>query len=138
MKPKTKNCNYIVLYGTLMRGYDNYDKFNLSNRLSYIKKTKFNGIMYDIGGYPGVIVEEDNNRIIEGELYYIRDQSLLPKLDDFESYYPENTKNSLYIRELIELESPKSIKAWIYLYNKSVNDKDVVKSNNWNMYNNES
>lgn len=134
MKNKTgEELNHIFIYGTLMKDYENYKKFSLSEKLNYIGKGKLNGTMYDLGDYPGIIIN-DQDSSIKGELYKIKDQRILRDLDEFECYHPDSVKESLYIRKEVQLTKP-SIKSWCYIYNKSINNKNKIKSGDWRSYN---
>lgn len=128
-----ENVSYIFIYGTLMKGYKSHKKFNLSKRLNYIGIGKLNGIIYDIGEYPGLVIDCDDEKTVNGEVYEILDQSVLQELDEFESYKPSDPEDSLYVRTSVQLIDPK-IEAWTYTYNNCINDKKKIKEGCWRSY----
>lgn len=102
----------VFVYGTLMRGYRDHEKF--------LSEAKFAGNfiaegfqLFDFGSYPRVIHSEIDK--IYGELYII-DSNTLAKLDILED------EGNLYIRKLIRVfnDNNEIQEAYTYVYNKNV------------------
>ncbi len=51
--------------------------------------------------------------------------SCIPILDEYEEYNPNNLKNSLYLRKMIELPEFDCF-AWIYEYNQKVMENQLI------------
>jgi gamma-glutamylcyclotransferase (GGCT)/AIG2-like uncharacterized protein YtfP len=75
-------------------------------RSKFIGDARVNGSLYDLGAYPGLLVNESSS-LVNGELYEVDDE-ILSELDDFEA-------SSNYSRKQVEvfLGSHKRI-CWIY------------------------
>lgn len=123
---------FIVLYGTLMKGFKLQDELEIRDKLEFIGECKFKGEMYSLGAFPAVV---DGVGTVTGELFKITDPLLLPALDVVEHYdQPDDPENNKYIRKMIRLIEPKGTAAWIYCYNGEVDGLEVVPSGSWYEY----
>jgi gamma-glutamylcyclotransferase (GGCT)/AIG2-like uncharacterized protein YtfP len=87
------NKHLVFVYGTLRRGEANA----MSSRFAqakFIAEATVGGSLYDLGAYPGLLVNESNSSVI-GEVYEV-DGELLNQLDDFEA-------SSNYRRKQVEI-----------------------------------
>lgn len=72
----------------------------------FVADAKVSGSLYDLGEYPGLILNDSNSPVI-GEVYEVDDQ-LLSELDDFEA-------SSNYVRKEVEVSvGTDSRKCWTY------------------------
>ncbi len=124
----TQEKQYIVFYGSLMEKYGKQDALGIRGKIQSIGQCELPGILYDLGEYPGLI---QGVGIVYGELFELTDVGVLKQLDQFEHFFPEDCKNSMYIRTDIRLLKP-DIKAWVYIYNQNISDKSKISSGNWN------
>jgi gamma-glutamylcyclotransferase (GGCT)/AIG2-like uncharacterized protein YtfP len=99
----------------------------MANRLAaqadFIGPARFQGRLYDLGTYPGVIASPDPADSVMGDLYALRQpERLLATLDNYEGYRPDQPAASLYLRKLapIALLGGADHTGWIYLYNRPV------------------
>ncbi len=60
----------------------------------FIAEAKVSGILYDLGPYPGMLLNETNSLVV-GEVYEVDDE-LLQQLDEFEA-------SSNYLRKQVEI-----------------------------------
>ena len=112
----------IFVYGSLMRGESNHSF--LSDRFSeYVEKgiTKRDYILYDLGGFPGMV--EGGNNAVLGEIYKICSFTK-SRLDQLEGH-PQ-----FYRRTIIELQDGKRVEAYI-LDKGYVKGCSVIKSGDW-------
>jgi len=128
--------NMIALYGSLRQDQPAFDELGLGEHLRWISDCKFNGKMYDLGEYPGVV--EDSDSIIHGQLFEVLNPSAIEILDKFERFFANDIDNSLYIRTCIQLREPNT-EAWTYYYNTSKDERDykskpVVADGNWSKH----
>ena len=131
--------NYLFVYGTLLRFFNNRNEFSyyLSKYGKYVNKAYTQGDIYSIQGglhiYPGAKFI-DNGNIIYGELYKI-DEDLLNELDIYEG------RN--YTRKLINIKY--KLLPFIYLNKSNVyayeltdlliyDDSDKIKSGDFVKY----
>jgi gamma-glutamylcyclotransferase (GGCT)/AIG2-like uncharacterized protein YtfP len=95
----------IFVYGSLRRG----GAGAMSTRFpgsKFIAEAKVNGSLYDLGAYPGLLLNESNSSVT-GEVYEVDDE-LLNKLDEFEA-------STNYSRKQVEISLGTDKKAcWTY------------------------
>lgn len=110
--------NNLFVYGTLLPGMENYDRFiKKYNPQSF--KARAKGTMYYLpkDNYPVVLGEGDG--VIEGLLYVTRDLVvILPEVDEIEKFTGVESQ-SLLIREIRDVEiveTGEKVKAHMYLW----------------------
>ncbi|MCW8974664.1 MAG: gamma-glutamylcyclotransferase [Sedimenticola sp.] len=111
--------SFLFVYGTLLRPLGHPKHTYLAQYCHYICPGRFQGKMFDIGDYPGVIPSIQREDSVQGEVYAIKDEALLlSKLDEYEGCSGHSPQPHEYQREihLIELPNGTSQSAWIYLY----------------------
>ena len=103
----------VFVYGTLMPGYRNHERFIAPHLLSSQPATVA-GWLYDLpAGYPGVV---EGDGIVHGNLLELPGQ-VLDSLDELEGYDPlgEPGENEYY-RKLanVRLSNDQEAEAWVY------------------------
>jgi len=88
------------------------------------------GQLWDLGPYPGLVPGE--GRVV-GELYLVRDPTLLSELDVFEGYDAGDLARSEYVRRAVRLIEPE-VEAWVYFFNGPLEGRLVVASGDWAAY----
>ena len=76
------NQHFVFVYGTLRRG----DARSMSMRFprsKFIGDAWVSGVLYDLGAYPGLLVNESSS-LVTGEVYEVDDETL-NELDHFEA-----------------------------------------------------
>lgn len=89
----------------------------------YVGEATMQGMLYEIGDYPGVVESTRSEDIVCGELYKILDDNvLLPLLDEYEECSKYFAQPHEYVRKIlpITLTSGDSVTAWVYVYNRDV------------------
>lgn len=89
------NKHLVFVYGTLRRGGAGAMSIRFPNS-KFIADAKVSGSLYDLGAYPGLILNESNSWVI-GEVYEVDDE-VLKELDDFEAssnYWRKQVETSL-------------------------------------------
>jgi gamma-glutamylcyclotransferase (GGCT)/AIG2-like uncharacterized protein YtfP len=89
----------IFVYGTLKRGHSNHH---------YLRGQTFVGMamthpkfrLHDLGGYPGMVLDERDGVSIHGEVWEVDDRCLA-NLDVL-----EDTAHGEYVREVVPLMAP--------------------------------
>ena len=69
------NKHLVFVYGTLRRGGAGAMSIRFPNS-QFIADAKVSGSLYDLGAYPGVLLNESNSLVI-GEVYEVDDNSEL-------------------------------------------------------------
>src|SRR5258705_12788337 len=87
------NKHLVFVYGTLRRGGARAMSIRFPSS-KFIADAKVSGKLYDLGAYPGLLLNESSSLVI-GEVYEVDDE-ILNKLDDFEA-------SSNYWRKQVEI-----------------------------------
>jgi gamma-glutamylcyclotransferase (GGCT)/AIG2-like uncharacterized protein YtfP len=115
------------VYGTLRRGDDN-DITRLQPAPRWVGAARIQGLMYHLGGYPGVTLGGSGD--VVGEVYAVG-PALEAKLDAIESEYPAQA-DEYFKREIAVLVDGKMQACHVYEINPSyVVGKPVIVSGDW-------
>jgi len=130
----------LFVYGTLRRD-TNSDMFHLLARYAnFIGYATYQGKLYKVDYYPGVVPSDNPSDIVQGEVYRLLDPSLvLLHLDVYEECGPGFPKPTEYIRKIqhVRLRSGETIQAWVYIYNRPTDNLELVPSGDFlNIQNN--
>jgi gamma-glutamylcyclotransferase (GGCT)/AIG2-like uncharacterized protein YtfP len=99
------NKHLVFVYGTLRRGGAGAMSLRFP-AAKFIADAQVSGSLYDLGAYPGLILNEANSAVI-GEVYEVDDE-LLNQLDDFEA-------SSHYLRKQVEISLDADRRTcWVY------------------------
>ena len=99
------NKHLVFVYGTLRRGGAGAMSVRFPEA-KFIGDAKVSGSLYDLGAYPGLLVDDSNSQV-SGEVYEVNDETL-NELDEFEA-------SSNYRRKQVELSLGGCRKAgWTY------------------------
>lgn len=82
------------------------------------------GWMYSLGGFPGVILPENEEDDAPYFVYDVREVDDLTAFDGYEGYLENDPENSLYIRKPFK-------DGWIYEYNREVSEDRLIESGDW-------
>lgn len=121
--------NHVFVYGTLKK--DQHANKIISNGSNSICNARINGIMYDLGAYPGI--KENSNSYVYGEIYAIKNQDM-KSIDEYEGFYPENPEESLFIRKVTNAScmDGNKISVFAYFYNHDIINAKKISSGIWN------
>ena len=114
---------YLFVYGTLRRRAGSAMHPLLARYAAFVGEASYQGVMYKVGRYPGVVASENSGDQVWGEVYRLRQAALvLPRLDRYEQCRPGLPERAEYVREqqAVRLSSGKWLTAWVYLYNRPV------------------
>lgn len=129
--------DYLFVYGTLRRTFDNAMAQWLSRHAGFFGTAFFRGILYEVDRYPAAVpCLDDPNRIL-GDLYRCNDpERVFAVLDDYEECSDRFPKPYEYRRLKSEILLPDdgSIMAWIYLYNFPVDRLERIRSGDYISY----
>jgi gamma-glutamylcyclotransferase (GGCT)/AIG2-like uncharacterized protein YtfP len=115
------------VYGTLRKG-DSNDITVLKPAPRYLGRARIKGVMFHLGGYPGVTLGGDKD--IVGEVYAVG-AALEAKLDAIESEYPAQPDE--YAKRAIQLKvDDKTLDCFVYEINpRFALGKPVIASGDW-------
>ena len=109
----------LFVYGTLMRGYMHPMAKLLSANAEFLGEASCRGKLYLVKHYPGLVLSDDTNDIVHGELYRLCEvEAMLREFDMYEACsegFPEPTQ---YVRQMfsVTLADGSASAAWTYLY----------------------
>jgi gamma-glutamylcyclotransferase (GGCT)/AIG2-like uncharacterized protein YtfP len=122
------NKHLVFVYGTLRRGDARAMSIRFPNS-RFIADAKVSGSLYDLGAYPGLLLNESNSLVI-GEVYEVDDE-ILNKLDDIEA-------SSHYWRKQVEISVGAHRRlCWIYVPEYSpefYSGRTLITSGDWIEY----
>lgn len=99
------NKHFVFIYGTLRQGSAGSMSTRFPNS-KFIAEAKVNGSLYDLGSYPGLLLDESNATVV-GEVYEV-DDDLVNQLDEFEG-------SSNYVRKQVEVSfAGQKTNCWTY------------------------
>jgi gamma-glutamylcyclotransferase (GGCT)/AIG2-like uncharacterized protein YtfP len=109
----------LFVYGTLMRGFDHPMAQLLSRSADFLGEARCQGRLYRIKHYPGLVVSDDPNDVVFGELYRLRaPRELLREFDVYEGCGEGFAQPTQYVRQMLSVMlDDKAAEAWTYLYN---------------------
>jgi len=78
------------------------------------------GHLYDLGEYPGAILDRSSGKKISGAVFQLPDDpAVLQKLDAYEGFRPSMRRSSLFVRTRcpVTMKNGNKLQCWIYVYN---------------------
>ena len=121
----------LFAYGTLQPDHAPEEVADLVPRFERVGKGTVRGTLYDLGSYPGVVLDESSPRRISGTVFRLpAGNDILTRLDDYEGFDPQAPLSSLFIRRLhrVDLDGGPTLPCWIYEYNGSTDRAVVIES----------
>ena len=110
----------LFVYGTLMRGFDHPMARLLSANATFIGEASCRGRLYLVKHYPGLVLSNDPDDAVFGELYRLRQPNeLLREFDMYEACGEGFAEPTEYIRQMlpVTLNGGAVSEAWTYIYN---------------------
>ena len=125
---------YLFVYGTLMKKYTGLKPINLEKYGKYICEGYIHGRIYEIDNFPGLIITNEPNEKVFGEIFLLNDfNRSIHELDQYEDFFPDDLGKSLYVRQIkqINVKGGGIKKAWVFIYNRAVDKKKRIVSGNY-------
>jgi gamma-glutamylcyclotransferase (GGCT)/AIG2-like uncharacterized protein YtfP len=108
---------FLFVYGTLLDVDNEFGRY-LNNNAIIIGTGRFKGRLFDIGEYPGAIIDTENGYPITGSICKLNNTEALKVLDDYEGFGPHQDQPNLFTRKLLPVETSDGVvDCWGYLYN---------------------
>ena len=125
---------FLFAYGTLQAELAPREVALLVARLRRVGEGSVVGTLYDLGHYPGAVLDAASERRIYGTVFELpEDPELWRELDAYEEYAPELPEASQFVRvrTMALMTEGDSLECWIYVYNRSLAGAKVVESGVW-------
>ena len=123
--------HHLFVYGTLSPRNAPPEIASTVRRLRPVGAATVRGRLYDLGEYPGAILNEKSRSLIRGEVFELPpDRSTLISLDDYEGFEPTKPGSSLFLRRVwpVTMDDGKRLRCWVYIYNGDMKDAQPVRS----------
>ncbi|SNT39989.1 Uncharacterized conserved protein YtfP, gamma-glutamylcyclotransferase (GGCT)/AIG2-like family [Granulicella rosea] len=110
----------LFIYGTLHPDRAPAEIAHAARRLIPVSKGEIRGRRYELGAYPGVVLDEGGDDRVRGEVFLVPDAETLAQLDEYEDFHSELPAASLFlrVRTAVHLQDGSSLSCWIYVYNR--------------------
>lgn len=111
----------LFVYGTLLLADNEFANYLTRNSTFYCSG-KIQGKLYDVGHYPALVKNTENNYDIKGTVYRLhKADEVLKYLDPYEGYGEGEEQPYLFMREALAIKTDDGdLICWVYLYNRSV------------------
>jgi gamma-glutamylcyclotransferase (GGCT)/AIG2-like uncharacterized protein YtfP len=122
-------AQYLFVCGTLLPGLIPDELWQVAARFRDVGPASVAGCLYDLGDYPGAVLDECGTSRVMGRLYQLPDDDeTLPALDEYEGYRPDGPEGSLFVRVQTSASpgNGDSVSCWIYVYNRDVAGAPVI------------
>ena len=126
---KDKQDCFLFVYGTLRYQAKGKMSALLSGSANFLGEAHFQGKLYRIDYYPGVVDSTSPEDQVVGDVFRLRTPDVtLPALDDYERVGPPYEEPYEYERCLlpVTLTDGQTIPCWIYLYRHSVEGMELI------------
>ena len=110
----------LFVYGTLMRGFDHPMAKLLQQAADFIGEARCRGRLYLVKHYPGLVLSDEADDVVFGEVYRLRQPAeLLREFDMYEACGEGFAEPTEYVRQMLPVTSGDGAvsEAWSYLYN---------------------
>ncbi len=127
------NAQNLFVYGLLRPSSGHGVAENLMDQAHYVGPARFQGRLFEIDGYPGVIDSETASECVLGDVFEIpNDPQFLAALDEFEGCGVKDPEPWEYRRVIRRVSAHRaSLECWIYLYNWSLDGKRIIRGGDY-------
>jgi gamma-glutamylcyclotransferase (GGCT)/AIG2-like uncharacterized protein YtfP len=112
--------DHLFVYGTLMRGFDHPMAQLLSRGADFLGEARCRGRLYLVKHYPGLVLSDDADDVVLGELFRLRSPAeLLREFDMYEACGEGFAEPTEYVRQMLPVarDDGAASEAWTYIYN---------------------
>jgi gamma-glutamylcyclotransferase (GGCT)/AIG2-like uncharacterized protein YtfP len=123
MASELDNPDLLFVYGTLHPDRAPAEIASIVRLFRPVSTATILGRLYDLGPYPGVLLDVPQPEPIPGHLFQLPDlPDALPALDAYEGYDPTGPGTSLYLRQRTQAHLPggSATLCWVYVYNRPI------------------
>jgi len=120
---------YLFTYGTLLPEHAPTEIASVVEQLRKVGSGAVRGRLYDLGEYPGAVLDPSSSKKISGAVFQLPDDpAVLAKLDAYEGFQPRTRRSSLFVRTLcpVTMRNGRRLRCWIYVYNRKPTAAPVI------------
>ena len=125
---------YLFVYGTLRPSLATAESAKLVRRMLWVGAASAPGRLYDLGEYPGAVLDPNDDRKVAGEVFQLPNGGVtLAALDAYEGYDPRNSSDCMFVRREAEvmLENGDRLQCWVYVYTGRISPSMVIRSGDY-------
>lgn len=128
-------CSCLFVYGTLLINHNQHAAY-LQKHCKLVGEGETKGRLYDIGEYPGAIIDANAQQFIYGSIYLMDNtENVIRLIDEYEGLSPDEPQPHEYVRTIVDIETGNGIVAcWMYLYNWPINNFPEVQGGRYLNY----
>ncbi|HEX8634060.1 MAG TPA: gamma-glutamylcyclotransferase family protein [Pyrinomonadaceae bacterium] len=129
---------YLFVYGTLRPSHAPAEVAAIVKKLRKVGIGHIRGRLYDLGEYPGAILDASADTAISGEVFAIpNEDAVLSVLDSYEDFDSSDPENSLFVRKQhpVTLSDGRKLKCWVYVYNRDLGEAHLVTGGDYANFN---
>jgi pyruvate carboxylase len=124
---------HLFVYGTLRKQMGHPLSHLLVRHGKFLGLGIFQGKLYDLGRYPGVMPSSNKTDLVTGEVYHLHEPDrVLHVLDEYEGPRFKRTLVSVFF------EPESHLSCWAYLYTRSVAGRRIITSGDYVQFRNAS
>jgi gamma-glutamylcyclotransferase (GGCT)/AIG2-like uncharacterized protein YtfP len=123
----------LLVYGTLMSGHRENRILSALSGARYVARGWVRGHLFDLGTYPGAVLDAKASSRIEGELWEADYRpGMFHRLDEYEGFFPAHPEQSLFIRTKarVHLDHETTL-AWVYVLNEPSGAAPIIAMGKW-------
>ncbi|GAA4314959.1 gamma-glutamylcyclotransferase [Mucilaginibacter gynuensis] len=126
---------FLFVYGTLLLSDNDFGRY-LKNNCTFFSHGRFKGKLFDIGEYPGAIIDQSGNHYVHGSIYKLHNaDKVLKILDEYEGVGENEIQPNLYTRGILQVDTTDgSYPCWVYLYNWPLDAKVFIEGGDYLKY----
>jgi gamma-glutamylcyclotransferase (GGCT)/AIG2-like uncharacterized protein YtfP len=112
---------HLFLYGTLLPDLAPAELRDVVARLRHLGPAHVPGVLYDLGDFPGALVDPASPDRVVGRVFRLPDDpGVLAALDAHEGFEPADPAGSLFLRveRTVTLPDGGRLACWVYAYNR--------------------
>ena len=122
----TEPIRHMFAYGTLQPDLAPREIAQVVEKLRLIGEGFLFGKLYDLGSYPGAVIDPASACLVHGTVYELPEEAeILRKLDAYEG--PEYVR----IEQLVTLVEGRVLTCWVYDYQGRPSEERSIESGRW-------
>ena len=112
--------DHLFIYGTLHPDRAPAEIAPAARRLQSIGPATIRGTLYNLGDFPGAILDDTAPTTIPGEVFVVPDPAILAAFDTYEDFRPDDPAGSLFLRTkaIVTFDDGSRESCWVYIYNR--------------------
>ena len=134
--------NTLFVYGTLRPEAGGWlgcaERKRLSEAGIWLGCASLHGLLYDLGGYPGLVVSAVEHAAVSGAIIALHNpQDVFAWLDHYEGIdlqHPQISEYKRVIRDVYQDADGHSLAAWVYVYIQTPDPTKCIASGDWLEY----